>query len=63
MTKDKKITFELSFRFHISRFRVELPKRVIRLDLLWVNDLVSQPNPAHFLASQKNSNPARPTTG
>jgi len=27
------------------------------------DDLVSQPNPAHFLASQKNSNPTRPTTG
>ena len=34
-----------------------------RLDLSRVDDLVSQPNPAHFLASQKNLNPARLTTG
>jgi len=34
-----------------------------RLDPPQVNDLVSQPNSTHFLASQKHSNPARPTTG
>jgi len=28
-----------------------------------VDDLVSQPNPAHVLASQKNLNLTRPTTG
>jgi len=40
-----------------------MSKRVTRLDPSRVNDLVSQPNSTHFLASQKNSNPARPTTG
>jgi len=28
-----------------------------------VDHLVSQPNPAHLLASKKNSNPIWPTTG
>jgi len=34
-----------------------------RLDPSRIDDLVSQPNPVHFSASQKNSNSARPTTG
>jgi len=31
-------------------------KNWTRLDPPWVDHLVSQPNPAHLLASQKNSN-------
>jgi len=43
-----------------------MSKRVTRTDLAQstrVDHLVSQPNPAHLLANQKYSNPARPTTG
>ena len=41
---------------------LELSKRVTRLDPPRVNDLVSQLNPVHFLASQKNFNPTGPIT-
>jgi len=41
---------------------LELSKRVTRLDPPRVNDLVHQLNLPHFLASQKNLNPTRPTT-
>jgi len=36
---------------------------LIRLDPPQIDDLVSQSNPAHFLASQKYLNLARSTTG
>jgi len=43
-------------------YEIELSKWVIRLDQSWVDDLVSQLNLSHFLASQKNLNPARSIT-
>jgi len=42
---------------------LEMSKWVTRLDPPRVDHLVSQPNPTHLLASQKKSNPTRPTTG
>jgi len=40
---------------------VELSKRETRLDPSRVDNLLSQPNSANFLASQKNLNPTRST--
>jgi len=55
------IDYQSSITHHDSW--IELSKRVTRPYPPRVDDLVNQPNPAHFLASQKNSNPTQPTTG